>query len=81
LAHDYPSYVTPESQEWEQNFKPHITIARDLSPKRYAAAKNDIGKDFHCTGIIRSVVLVVVENAVPEESNNPKNQTCYTLEK
>lgn len=75
----YRAYVKAESEDWEKYFHPHITIARNLSDEHLAQAKNTLGLDFRCEGVIREVVLSIVAEDTPEEARKPENKTIYLL--
>lgn len=76
---DYKQYVYPESRLWEQNFKPHITIASDISAACYEEALKELKQPYTCKGLIQDVSLVIVERMVPEEADKPENQVVYFL--
>lgn len=75
----YRDYVYKESQAWEERFKPHITIASDISQTQYAQALNELGQDYSCAGVINDVSLIIVDRMTPEEADKPKNQILYRL--
>lgn len=77
----YTNYVKAESKAWEENFKPHITIARNLSSQILAKAKTDLLKDYRCEGIIKDISLKVVTPTNSEGMYQPKNQWVYSLTK
>jgi len=76
---DYKRYVYPESRLWEENFKPHITIASDISAARYEEALKELKQPYTCRGLIRDVSLIVVEKMAPEEADRSENQVVYSL--
>ena len=67
------------AEEYENNFNPHITIARDLDSKTLSKAIFEMKDDFACEGIIEEIVLVVVNKKSVKESLDPKNLTIYHL--
>jgi 2'-5' RNA ligase len=75
----YTDYVKVGSGRWETDFQPHITVARHLSPARYAAAMKELPESYQCEGIAAEVALTVVDNLEAEEATNPKNVTVYKL--
>ena len=75
----YNQYHKEKYQEYEKDFKPHITIARNLDEHSYAMASTELKQDFRCKGIITEVVLGIVDNLNATEANNPKNQTIYSI--
>lgn len=76
---DYRQHVYPESRSWEENFKPHITIASDISSARYEEALKELRRSYICKGLIRDVALIIVERMVPEEADRSENQQVYPL--
>ena len=44
----YNNLVKPESKEWEDDFKPHITIIDDLYAEKLEQAKLDIKEEVRC---------------------------------
>jgi len=75
----YQNYRKEKYRSYAENFQPHITIGRELSPEICAQAEKELAQDYSCEGEIKEIVLVVVDNPVVEEANNPKNQTIYNL--
>jgi len=75
----YKNYYKPEYQRYEEQFQPHITIARDLDEQTYAKAVAELKEDYACTGRVKKIIFTVVKNYGPEEARDPKNQTIYRL--
>jgi 2'-5' RNA ligase len=75
----YRQYCKAESEQWEQNFHPHITIARNLPDDQLLLAERDLGSDLRCQGIIKNVVLTIVKEDTPEEARKPENRTVYAV--
>lgn len=75
----YKEYVYPESYLWEKSFKPHITLASDISVARYEEALKELKQPYACKGLIQDVSLIIVERMIPEEADKPENQTIYPL--
>ncbi|MFA5987818.1 MAG: 2'-5' RNA ligase family protein [Candidatus Paceibacterota bacterium] len=76
---EYKNYVKPKSEDWEKNFDPHITIARNITKDQYQEATDYLKGNYVCEGIIESIILSVVKEDTPEEAKNPLNQTVYKL--
>lgn len=76
---EYNQYCEIKRKAYEENFKPHITIAQKLDEQKYLNAKKELEQDYTCKGIIKEIVLAVVNNPTPEEGGDPKNQTIYKL--
>lgn len=72
-------YYDPESEKWEYDFRPHLTIAYDLAPELVDQARADIRLDDLPRGLITEVTLVVVNNVNPEEATLPRNLSHYRL--
>jgi 2'-5' RNA ligase len=77
----YGKHISKEYEKFENNFKPHITIARYLNLKQLKIAKKEIQKDLFCEALIEKLVLTTVENDLFEEWSNPKNKLSYSLKK
>jgi 2'-5' RNA ligase len=75
----YQNYLTPESSQWERDFKPQITIARHLSPEQLKDARRDLHEDYRCVGSINEVYLQVVEEKNVGEANRQDNRTIFLL--
>lgn len=76
---NYKNYKEPETKAYEDNFKPHITIARQLNGNKFSQAKTDLKNDYTCEGVITEIVLSVIKEDTLQESNNPENLTVYRL--
>ena len=73
----FNQYLKPKTKEYEENFQPHITIASNLDKQSYSLASKELKRDYICQGIVKEIVLAVVDNANATEASNPKNQTVY----
>ena len=73
----YNNFVNPGSKNWEEDFKPHITISDDLDAERLEQAKLDIQKDVRCEATIKEVVLSMAEDMTSSEDS--KEKTIYKL--
>lgn len=67
MLNRYRNYVSADTEQYENNFIPHITIAADLDETKLNLAKNDLEEDYYAEGVISEVILIVVRNF------NPKN--------
>jgi len=76
---EYQNYLKPESSQWERDFKPHITIARHLSPERLEEAKRDLQEDLICVGSIDEIYLQIVDESNAEEAKKLENRTTFKL--
>lgn len=75
----YKNYYKTKYEEYEKQFEPHITIARDLNDEAFTAAQKELQGNISCKAVIDKIILTVVNNFGPEEANDPKNQTTYNL--
>jgi 2'-5' RNA ligase len=75
----YRNFVKPKYEGYEQNFHPHITIARNLDEATRKQAVQEIPDDYSITGSIREITLGVVKEISPAESANPDNLTLFHL--
>ena len=72
--------LKPYYNDFENNFKPHITIARKLSNGVFQIAKNKLKEQIYCMAKITKLALMVVdENHTIDDFLNPKNTTYYDL--
>jgi 2'-5' RNA ligase len=74
-------HILEEYKEYENNFRPHITIARYLTPDQAEIAKKELGDDMHCEALIDKLVLTTANNDEYEEWSNPENETHIKLKK
>ena len=74
---DYNNLVKPESKNFEEDFKPHITITDDLDAEKLEQAKFDIGEDIRCDAVIEEIVLTVAQDMTSAEGS--KDKTIYKL--
>jgi len=79
LYGEFRDYRKPELEQYEKNFKPHLTIIHKLDVETFNRARADVQADFRCQGVIEEVVLAVVNDASIEEALNPKNLTIARL--
>ena len=73
----YNNFVKPESKNWEEDFKPHITITEDLEGEKLEQAKLDMGEDVRCEATIKEIVLSVAQDMTSAEGF--KDKTVYKL--
>lgn len=75
----YSNYRKPETEKYEKNFHPHLSISLDIDKETYQKEINKIPANFHITSKIKEIVLVFVKEKTPKESKDPKNFTVYSL--
>ena len=66
---------------FENNFTPHITIARRLKKRGFEKAKAELGNDIVCKAYLEIIDLSIMKKATFEESSDPKNKTQFRLSK
>lgn len=76
---EYKHYVEPIREEYENNFRPHITIGDEIPQEQYKKALSSLKDDCRCEGMISEVVLAIVNDMSTEESSNPSNKMIYQL--
>lgn len=79
LLSEYSNFVNSQSEAYEVNFNPHITIGRSLSRKRYDAAKAYLQTGCPLAGTIEEVVLSTVNEMTTDEAKAASNQVVYNL--
>lgn len=75
----YEDFVNPQSQKYETDFKPHITIGRSLTETEYTRARGYVESGCACKALIREVVLSVVTSMTAKEAGEGANRTTYRL--
>ena len=75
LLSQYNSYVDADTEQYEVDFKPHITVARDIDERSIPLVKQQLEKMLPVRSFIDSLTLAVVDHISPEESLNPNNLT------
>ncbi len=75
----YNDYVNKATEEYEKNFKPHITIASNLDPAQHESVLAELGVDYFCIGVINEIVLIIADKPGVEEGAKLENQTLYRL--
>jgi 2'-5' RNA ligase len=75
----YSNYYLSNAKTYEYDFKPHLTIARNLNSKSFAKAVKDLPATPSLTGEITAIVLSCVKELTSEEAQRPENFTTYSL--
>lgn len=75
----YSDYVESESQSYERNFQPHITIAQHLSVQQLNEAEKVLNSGEIGEALINGVTLSIVKELTVDESRRPTNKTVYKL--
>lgn len=76
---EYNEYVESLREEYEKNFRPHITIGDEIPQEKYQESLGYLKDGCRCEGAIQNVVLAIVRDMTTEESNNPANKIMYQL--
>ena len=70
----------PYYKDFDNNFKPHISIARNLSDDEYKTAKSELKEQIYCKAKISKLALMVVDDhPTVEDFLNPQNTTYFDL--
>lgn len=75
---DYNNYCKSILEQYETDFKPHLTLATNLGIK-FDQAVLDIRKNTKCVGEITEIILSCVKKDTIKEAKNPKNLSIYKL--
>jgi len=79
LLKEFAEYVDKVTIEYEENFRPHITIGRNIKTDSLRDAKLYFESSFLVKGILTDLVLPVVKDTSIEERKNPNNLTILDL--
>lgn len=72
LLKDYRDYYLSQTEEYETDFRPHITIADNLNRAKFDLAKDDLKNDYVVKGEITKIILSVIRNF--DSQNKAKNK-------
>jgi 2'-5' RNA ligase len=79
----YPQYADPIREEYEKNFRPHITIGDEIPEEGYQESLNYLKEGCYCEGEIRGVVLAIVNtmnsDTSLEQSVGSADKTMFNL--
>lgn len=73
----YGDNISEDKTRFENEFRPHITIARHLTEDRLEQAKNELGTGLHCEATIDSLSLYVVDEDNFSQWSKPENGFIY----
>lgn len=76
---DYRDFLEAETQSYEDNFMPHITIGRDVSEEDWKLWQKKIEDDCLCAGCVDEIVLSVVKEITVDEAKNESNMKKYKI--
>lgn len=63
----YKNYQNAINQTYEENFKPHLTLADELTPEKFAESLHYFQNGFSCKGVVSKAVLVIVDEITKEK--------------
>ena len=72
-------YVDTSTMEYETNFRPHITIAENISADQKIELEKLLTLNSKCEGVIKSLALPIVKNTSREERENVSNIVLLEL--
>jgi 2'-5' RNA ligase len=75
----YNNYLFAQTKSYEENFKPHITVASELNKAELELAQKDLGRDILCKGDVTQIRLTVIRNFDQDQSNKDVEITTYHL--
>ncbi len=75
----YNNYLNPITKNYEDNFTPHITVARDFNVQKKEEMMKYFPADFVCEGEIESLAMPILNNATIEERMDLKNIVIFKL--
>lgn len=70
-------YVDRVTEEYEINFRPHITIGRNINEKNLEEVKSYFKSGYATRALINELVLPIVKSNSIEEAQDPNNLTIY----
>ncbi len=76
---EFTEYVDKATIEYEKNFRPHITIARNIHSTYLPEVLAHFQSDFLVKGVLTKLVLPIVKDTSVEERKNPSNQQAFDL--
>ncbi len=79
LLREFSKYVHKVTVEYEENFRPHITIGRNIKTDSLQETKLYFESGFSVKGILTDLVLPIVKDTSTEEIKNPNNLTIIDL--
>src|SRR3989344_7795884 len=62
LLSDYKNFLIQETKNYQEKFKPHITIATGLNQEQFESAKKDLREDYLCQAKLIKVILIIIYN-------------------
>lgn len=75
----FNEYYESDMKEWEENFKPHITVARGLNSEKLILASSDLPQNYSFEGLIEKVELSIIDSKDADNASAQKDTTIYNL--
>ena len=75
----FNKYVDEITKQYEIDFRPHITIGRNIAQNDIEEVKSYFKSGYSTRTLVNELVLPVVKNNSIKEAQNPDNQTIYRL--
>jgi len=75
----FDKYVDAITEQYEINFRPHITIGRNINEKSLEEVRSYFKSGYATRAVIGELVLPVVKSNNIEEAKNSNNLTTYKL--
>lgn len=79
LVRDSYPLVKESHRAYEINFRPHLTIAADLSQSQKQEAEKCFTHEYRLEGTLDELVLPIVKDQSMEERTNPGNLNTFKL--
>ena len=76
----YGKHIKKEYREFEDNYEPHVTIARHMSKSKLKEAKKEL-KDIKCEAMVKRIMLAVVDKDDFFEWTSIGNRSYFELKK
>lgn len=73
----FGTFDKPHAQSYEENFVPHQTIARHISDEQFVQAQKELPAGASLTGVVRQVVLKIMDRPGAEAANDPSGHTVF----
>ena len=75
----FDKYVDNVTEQYEIDFRPHITIGRNIADKSLEEVESYFKSGYATRALVDELVLPIVENNSIEEAQNPKNLTVFKI--
>lgn len=75
----FGEHTRTDFKEYETNFKPHLTIARELNDKQFAEAKDELSERIACQTTLRDVTLMVYDSLEAQKRMDAPMKKVFQL--